>query len=118
MDKTVRQKLAIQRRKMAAELATKHGWVCWYCSSPLKPSGQWELDHIVPKSRGGKAVLSNLALACIHCNRAKLNFDLKTFAQWLYKPKKVVSTLEDLIKVPQGQLNYIEDLQKGLRRVG
>jgi hypothetical protein len=31
----------------------------------------FEIDHIVPESRGGKMVLSNFRLVCRYCNRAK-----------------------------------------------
>ena len=31
------------------------------------------MDHIRPRSRGGQAVLTNLALACPRCNGAKLD---------------------------------------------
>lgn len=33
----------------------------------------YDLDHIVPKSRGGTIALSNLQLSHKHCNRAKGN---------------------------------------------
>lgn len=33
--------------------------------------GAWEVDHSVPKSRGGTDYLRNLVPACIDCNRLK-----------------------------------------------
>jgi len=43
-----------------------------YCQLPaqLQISG-FELDHILPRSRGGQTDLSNVALACPHCNARK-----------------------------------------------
>lgn len=31
----------------------------------------FHIDHIVARQHGGQAVLENLALACLHCNRHK-----------------------------------------------
>ena len=33
--------------------------------------GSWEVDHSVPKARGGTDRLNNLYVACISCNRRK-----------------------------------------------
>jgi hypothetical protein len=45
---------------------------CEYCQLPaqLQISG-FELDHILPRSHGGQTELSNVALACPHCNARK-----------------------------------------------
>jgi hypothetical protein len=45
---------------------------CEYCQLPahLQISG-FEIDHILPRSRGGQTDLSNVALACPHCNARK-----------------------------------------------
>ena len=32
---------------------------------------RFEIDHIIPVSRGGKDELENLRLSCIRCNRSK-----------------------------------------------
>jgi len=41
---------------------------CVYCN---KPSKTLEVEHIIPKSRGGTNSLDNLAIACTKCNRLK-----------------------------------------------
>jgi hypothetical protein len=47
---------------------------CEYCQSPAKYATQtFSLDHIVPRSQGGKVSLDNLALACQGCNNHKYN---------------------------------------------
>ena len=45
---------------------------CEYCQLPaqFQISG-FEIDHILPRSRGGQTELFNLALACPHCNAHK-----------------------------------------------
>lgn len=47
---------------------------CEYCQSPAKYATQtFSLDHIIPRSQGGKVSLDNLALACQGCNNHKYN---------------------------------------------
>ena len=48
------------------------GQRCEYCqlSAQLQVGG-FELDHIVPRSRGGQTDMANMALACPHCNARK-----------------------------------------------
>lgn len=41
----------------------------------LKRWIKFEVDHIVPKSKGGKSVYSNARLLCRRCNRARNNRD-------------------------------------------
>ena len=47
---------------------------CEYCASLARYSmSPFAIDHILPRSRGGKTVLDNLALVCQGCNGAKYN---------------------------------------------
>ena len=54
----------------------RDGYRCRYCGEEANAP---ECDHILPFSRGGKSVLSNLATACMPCNRSK---GAKTVAEW------------------------------------
>jgi 5-methylcytosine-specific restriction endonuclease McrA len=48
------------------------GRACEYCRMPDRlQAGGFELDHILPRSRGGLTTLDNLAYACPHCNDRK-----------------------------------------------
>lgn len=53
---------------------------CRYCDSAL--NGDGEVDHLTPVRRGGSGVLSNITLACLPCNRAKLGKTLEEFLLW------------------------------------
>ena len=45
---------------------------CEYCQLPAQLQiGGFEVDHILPRSRGGQTDLANMALACPHCNARK-----------------------------------------------
>ncbi len=46
--------------------------LCEYCKSPANISSQpFVIEHIIPKSKGGKNTLDNLALSCQGCNSHK-----------------------------------------------
>jgi hypothetical protein len=57
----------------------KNDGCCYYCGKRLAfknygriyERGAWEVDHSVPKSRGGTSYLRNLVPACVDCNRSK-----------------------------------------------
>ena len=52
------------------KLVVSDGRKCAYCGLEEVPL---EIDHIIPKSRGGANRLQNLALSCKECNLAKSN---------------------------------------------
>ena len=51
-------------------LLEKFGRSCVYCA---RTETAFEIDHVVPRSRGGSDRVSNLVLACHECNQAKGN---------------------------------------------
>lgn len=44
---------------------------CGICGEPVDPMSRWEVDHIVPISKGGAHAYANVQLAHRQCNRAK-----------------------------------------------
>ena len=57
-------------------LLEKYHRTCAYCEKKDVPL---EIDHIIPKSRGGVDSVRNLAIACVKCNQKKGN---KTAAEF------------------------------------
>jgi hypothetical protein len=49
------------------------GDTCEYCQMPqvAYPTVPFQADHIIARQHGGKPILANLALACLHCNSHK-----------------------------------------------
>ena len=49
-----------------------YAYRCCYCGKRF-PSAELNLEHVVPRSRGGKTTWSNIVTACIPCNLKKGN---------------------------------------------
>lgn len=47
-------------------------YICQYCGEKF-PFSKLTIDHIIPKSRGGKNTWGNLVAACSCCNQSKGN---------------------------------------------
>ena len=59
------------RRKITRRaVLARDSWTCQYCGSTK--SGL-TVDHVIPRSRGGKSVWENIVAACASCNRRKGN---------------------------------------------
>jgi 5-methylcytosine-specific restriction endonuclease McrA len=51
----------------------KRGKCCYHCGTDLELEDHgktWDVDHVIPKARGGTDSLGNLVASCIHCNRS------------------------------------------------
>lgn len=65
-DKVPRREVRFSRRNILAR--DEHR--CQYCGKRL-PTSQLSLDHVTPKSRGGKSSWTNVVTACNPCNTRK-----------------------------------------------
>ncbi len=48
----------------------RDGFTCQYCGRTL-PRNQLNLDHVVPRSQGGRTTWENVVCSCVRCNLAK-----------------------------------------------
>jgi len=55
----------------AQAVFTRDAGICGICQAAVDPASQWEIDHIVPISKGGLHAYANVQLAHRRCNRAK-----------------------------------------------
>ncbi len=64
-----------QRRPMTPELRRRvmerDGYTCRLCGRYMPDGDGIHIDHIVPVSKGGKTVPSNLRVLCAKCNLGK-----------------------------------------------
>ena len=83
-DKLPQPKVHFSRRN----LFKRDGMVCQYCRKKFS-SDLLTIDHVTPKSFGGKSVWSNCVLCCVPCNSRKANRTPEQAGMTLRKvPKK------------------------------
>lgn len=61
----------MERRRR--DLHALFGWSCWICGDRFPTYYVPQLDHVVPRSRGGRTTLRNLQLAHRSCNMSRGN---------------------------------------------
>ncbi len=60
------------RHRLYASVANRAHHACEYCLAPEEVAvKEFQVEHIVPRARGGSDDLANLALACPRCNPSK-----------------------------------------------
>lgn len=59
-------------------LLERENYCCIYCGIHASKA-KMEIEHVVPKSKGGTDSLNNLVLSCHECNQAKGSQDVQTY---------------------------------------
>ncbi len=81
---------------------------CQYCGT----CKDLTLDHVVPRSKGGKSTWKNLVTACKSCNARKGDFNLKEIGMNLkrppFKPSYVMFLRDNNGLVQKDWLEYLE----------
>lgn len=89
----------------------RDNYTCQYCG---ETSSSLTVDHIMPKSRGGKTTWTNVVVACKPCNLKKGNYTLtEVDMKLLVKPYKPDFQLHPFT-IPSGPKSYLESWQKYL----
>lgn len=84
---------------------------CAYCGATNVPLN---IDHIVPRSRGGSDRISNLTLACIPCNQAKGSTLVEVF---LAARPAVLARIKKQVKTPLRDAAAASSTRRELGRV-
>lgn len=58
-----------ERAKLRARVLEKAGGHCFHCKTEL--GEVWEIDHFIPRAKGGRHIFSNLVASCRDCNQDK-----------------------------------------------
>lgn len=71
-------KLATQQSELVEKLLSQQDGKCFICQNPIDPeSDDIEVDHIIPRAKGGKDEENNYAATHQWCNRSKSDSDLR-----------------------------------------
>ena len=93
-------------KKIRFEVFKRDGFQCAYCGkSP--PTVILEVDHIEPKSKGGKDDINNYITACFNCNRGKSNIPLD----------KVPLKIEDNIRILKAKEEQLQEYRKFIQKI-
>jgi hypothetical protein len=90
--------------KLRFEIFKKHNFTCQYCGRKT-PEIVLELDHIIPRSKGGTDNEDNLTTSCWECNRGKGASLLTTILKDENIHDKTVMLLEREIQLRE--YNYV-----------
>lgn len=86
----------------------RDGFTCQYCGT----GSDLTLDHVVPRSKGGKSTWTNLATACKTCNAKKGDFTPEeaglTLAKKPVKPSYVVFLKSTTKNLREDWLPFLE----------
>ena len=90
----------------------RDNYTCQYCGA--KPGTQeLSIDHVFPRSRGGKSEWTNCVLACVPCNKKKGNKTLKEanmkLARQPFKPKGTRALFFPILQMKKSWENFISE---------
>ena len=95
-------------KKTLKAIYGRTGGLCAYCGKELEPYGDWQVDHVIPKSKGGKDDISNYLPSCARCNRMKHSKYLEDWRFSIFEKiyGQVCRSLLDIQKHKQFIINY------------
>jgi 5-methylcytosine-specific restriction endonuclease McrA len=86
---------------------------CQYCGVSL-PSSELQIEHVMPRSRGGPTTWENTVAACDDCNSRKADKTPSEAGMRLRK-KPAAPSWKPTIRVPQGEVRpiWVQFLRQG-----
>ncbi len=70
---TVKQERKIMNDDIRYNVLKRDNYTCKICGAKASDGAKLHVDHIIPVSKGGKTVMSNLQTLCDRCNMGKSN---------------------------------------------
>lgn len=87
--------------------------MCAYCGRTFENTKKLSRDHIMPKSRGGLDIWTNVVTACLDCNCDKADLTLQEAGMQLLYIPYVPSYAEKLLleghNILQDQMSFLKD---------
>ena len=72
-------------------------YTCQYCGEKIKNKSKATVDHVIPKSRGGKNSWENLVTSCIECNNVKKGDKLPSEANMTLQRNPTKPTIMEFV---------------------
>ena len=72
-----------KKRKLYQILLERGGTTCFWCSLPFTEKWPFTIDHLVPRSKGGRNIPENLVLACNWCNNKRGDKSAQEFMHFI-----------------------------------
>ena len=72
-EETINQERKIMNDYIRYNVLKRDNFSCQICGITAKDGAKLQVDHIIPVSKGGKTVMSNLQTLCERCNIGKSN---------------------------------------------
>jgi len=88
----------------------RDNFTCMYCGADIKRYST--LDHVIPKSKGGKSTFENVVACCITCNNKKDN-KLPSQAKMYLTRQPYSPTINEFILLQikrTGMFKYLKEL--------
>lgn len=70
---TIKQERKIMNDDIRYNVLKRDNYTCQICGVTVKDGAKLHVDHLIPVSKGGKTVMSNLQTLCDRCNIGKSN---------------------------------------------
>lgn len=107
-------------KKIRFDVFKRDSFQCGYCGK-TPPGVVLEVDHIHPKSKGGKNDMDNLLTACFDCNRGKrdgllgdvpstLTNNLKVLKEKQAQMKEYRKFINKIKKLADKDIQYLSDI--------
>ena len=72
-EETIKQERKIMNDDIRYNVLKRDNFTCKLCGISAKDEAKLHVDHIIPVSKGGKTIMSNLQTLCDRCNMGKSN---------------------------------------------
>jgi hypothetical protein len=104
-DRFRRHRVPLNRRN----IYFRDGNICQYCGKKF-PTSELSIDHVTPRSRGGKNTWTNLVCACTWCNSRKADKTAAEAGLHLIRQPREIKAPASLIKVQhRSWAHFVDD---------
>jgi len=88
----------------------RDGHICQYCGERITGK-RLTIDHVYPKSKGGKMKWENVVVSCWKCNNKKGNRLLKSCGMKLIREPKAPSIIDLFLGLNNGKYDWLKKLE-------